>query len=93
MSSTSIKVSWNPIEDCSAINGDITGWKILYSSSGTTNKSVVTVSGSNHVSGVANLTSLLFFTEYRIEVAAVNSNNETGAYSTPVYGTTLNNGE
>ena len=82
VSSTSIKVSWSPIEDCSDINGDITGWKILFSA---TTQSVITIPGSNDVNGVVILTGLLFSTEYRIEVAAVNSNNETGVYSTPVF--------
>ena len=90
ISSTSIKVSWSPIEDCSDINGDITGWKIRYYCSITI---TITVSGSNDANGVVILTGLLFSTEYRIEVAAVNSNDETGVYSTLVFETTLNNGE
>ena len=90
-SSTSIKLSWSPIGDCSAINGDITGWKVQYLDPGSSSRFVM-VPGSNNVSGGVTLTGLLFSTEYWIQVAAANSNSQTGVYSHRIISTTFKNG-
>ena len=90
-SSTSIKLSWRPIGDCSAINGDITGWKVQYSGPGSSNRFVI-VAGSNRASGQVTLSGLLFSTEYWFQVAAVNSNSQTGVYSRRITTTTFGNG-
>ena len=90
LSSTSIKVLWSPIADCSAINGEITGWSVLYTS--TTSKSV-TVLGSNDANGEVILTGLIFNTKYKIQAAAVNNYGDVGVYSIPIFETTLKNGE
>ena len=90
-SSTSIMVSWDPIEDCSALNGEITAWTLFYSSLYTA-AITLTVPGSNDASGEVVLTGLIFSTEYHIQVAAVNSNGNVGTYSPGVTATTLENG-
>ena len=90
-SSTSIKLSWSPIGDCSAINGDITGWKVQYSGPGSSSR-VVMIAGSNRANGQVTLTGLLFSTEYWFQVAAVNSNSQTGVYSRRITTTTFGNG-
>ena len=84
-------VSWDPIEDCSALNGEITAWTLLYSSPYTAARTL-TVPGSNDASGEVVLTGLIFSTEYQIQVAAVNGNGNVGTYSPAVTATTLENG-
>ena len=90
-SSTSIMVSWDPIEDCSALNGEITAWTLFYSSPYTA-AITLTVPGSNDASGEVVLTGLIFSTEYQIQVAAVNGNGNVGTYSPAVTATTFENG-
>ena len=84
-------VSWDHIEDCSALNGEVTAWTLLYSSPYTA-AITLTVPGSNDASGEVVLTGLIFSTEYQIQVAAVNSNGNVGTYSPAVTATTFENG-
>ena len=87
-SSTSIYVSWNPITNCSDINGNITGWLVRYSDS---NNYTRLIPGSNQESGSATLVGLLFHTTYWIQVAAVNSDGHIGVFSVPIMATTMEN--
>lgn len=84
-------MSWSPIGDCSAINGEIIAWVVRYSSPYTASRSL-TVPGSNDASGEAVLTGLIFATEYEVQVAARNSNGD-GVYSQTVSVTTPENGK
>jgi len=86
--STSIFVSWNPITNCSDINGNITGWLVRYSDS---NNYTRLIPGSNQGSGNTTLVGLLFHTTYWIQVAAVNSDGHIGVFSEPIMATTMEN--
>ena len=86
--STAIFVSWNPITNCSDINGNITGWLVRYSDS---NNYTQLIPGSNQESGNTTLVGLLFHTTYWIQVAAVNSDGHIGVFSEPIMSTTMEN--
>ena len=86
--STSIFVFWNPITNCSDINGNVTGWLVRYSDS---NNYTRLIPGSNQESGNTTLVGLLFHTTYWIQVAAVNSDGHIGVFSEPIMATTMEN--
>ena len=75
--STKITIQWKELP-CSDRNGDITGYTVRYSISGSN------ITLRNYSDTAATLVDLIPFTNYSIEVAAVNDNG-TGPFSTPVY--------
>ena len=83
-SPTSILVQWNPIPYCPDINGNILGYSISYLAlpNGQVEKDLVP--GTWNVGGEVTLSGLTPFTEYAIQVAAVNNQSDVGVYSDPV---------
>ena len=78
MDSATILVQWDEVP-CLDQNSDITGYTVQYEFGGQSNS--VSITGTDWM---AFLTSLQPFTSYAIQVAAVNSNNDTGPLSTPI---------
>ena len=70
VTSSSITVKWGLV-DCIYRNGDITGYTVRYEAVGSGHTQMLSVSGG--LSDQATLEDLETFTNYSIEVAAVNS--------------------
>ena len=77
--STEITLQWREVP-CIDRNGDIVGYTVCYSISGSNNTILRSASDKLAVT----LVDLIPFANYSIEVAAVNVNG-TGPFSTPVY--------
>ena len=78
--SFSITVQWNaPSSPCSAMNGLITSYSIRY----TIQPNGIPQTPLQRDVLEITLTELTPFTEYSIEVAAVNENGDVGVYSEP----------
>ena len=82
-SSKSILVQWGPIEDCRDRNGNIVGYHVRYQASGGSVETEV-VSGVGSAGGQVLLEGLTPFTDYSIQVAAVNSQSDVGVFSAVV---------
>ena len=83
-SSTVITVKWNGLVPCMQVNGIIVKYRVEYTSesSGMTQSRVH--SGTwNIMDAETLLTGLLPFTNYSIQVAAVNEQGDVGLYSDP----------
>ena len=78
MDSATIFVQWDEVP-CLDQNSDIAGYTVQYEFGG--QSSSVSITGTDRM---ASLTSLQPFTDYSIQVSAVNSNNDTGPLSTPI---------
>ena len=79
INSTSILVQWGIINLCRATNGLITSYSIRY----TIQPNGVPQTTLQRDGLEITLTELTPFTEYSIEVAAVNENDDVGVYSEP----------
>ena len=79
-SSKSILVQWGPIEDCRDRNGNIIGYHVRYQASGGSVDTEV-VSGVGRAAGQVLLEGLTPFTDYSIQVAAVNNQSDVGVFS------------
>ena len=80
VNSTAITVQWNaPSSSCRAINGRITSYSIRYTIQPNGIPQTILQSDGLEIT----LTGLTPFTEYSIEVAAVNENGDVGVYSIP----------
>ena len=90
VNSSSIRVEWGPIQSCRDRNGNITNYNIKYQPVGGSSGSVKTevVSGVGSAGGQVLLDGLTLFTDYTIQVAAVNNQSTVGAFSTAVTGQT-----
>ena len=80
MTSSSITVQWGAV-DCIHHNGAITGYSVRYGVQGSGSTQTISVSGDSVTE--TTISGLMSFTNYSIEVAAVN-NVSTGKYSGPV---------
>ena len=89
-SSSSILVKWGPIQSCRDRNGNINNYNIKYQpvggSSGSGKNEIV--SGVGSAGGQVLLDRLTPFTNYSIQVAAVNNQSTVGTFSTAVTGQT-----
>ena len=83
-SSTSITVQWDRIARCRDINGLIVSYAVRYQSLPGGGEETAMVPGVWNMGGVATLTGLTPFTNYSIEVAAVNNQSDVGEFSEPV---------
>ena len=83
----SLSVVWSTV-NCSHQRGPITGYRLRYSNGMHT--SIVNITGEGSRQHV--LTGLTPFTNYSVQVAAVNDGG-TGPYSTPLTVETLQDGE
>ena len=84
MNSTTISVQWDEVP-CLQQNSDITGYIVRYEPVSGDQPSSELITGTDRM---ASLTDLLPFTNYSIEVAAVNSNDSMGLFSTTITGHT-----
>ena len=80
MTSSTITVQWEMVP-CIHQNGPITGYSVRYGVMGSGSSQTATVSGAS-VTEVT-LSRLLKYTNYSVQVAAVNT-ADTGAFSEPV---------
>ena len=80
MDSTTISVQWDEVP-CLQQNSIITGYTVRYEPASGGEPSNEPITGTDRMTS---LTDLLPFTDYSIEVAAVNSNNDMGPFSTAV---------
>ena len=83
-SPTSILVQWDPISRCQDINGNIIGYSISYLALPDGPTETELVPGTWNVGGQVTLSGLSPFTEYSIQIAAVNNQSEVGVYSDPI---------
>ena len=67
----------------------ITGYKVRYGPVGSSQRYINAVTGSASTGGMYTLTGLIPFINYSIEVAAVNTNGDTGPFSLPHFAETL----
>ena len=79
-----LSVTYSPPEERSR-NGDVTGYEIRYTIVDTGETQVMNVNGSDEDSQISEMQELVAFTNYSIEVAAVNVNG-TGPFSNAVTG-------
>ena len=79
INSTSILVQWGVVSPCRATNGLITSYSIRYTIQPNGIPQTTLQSDGLEIT----LTELTPFTEYSIEVAAVNENDDVGVYSEP----------
>ena len=79
INSTSILVQWGVVSLCRATNGLITSYSIRYTIQPNGIPQTTPQSDGLEIT----LTGLTPFTEYSIEVAAVNENGDVGVYSEP----------
>ena len=84
VTSSTITVQWGEVP-CIHQNGDITGYSVQYGVMGNGNTDIMTVDGASTTE--ATLSNLSVFTNYSIQVAAVNSAG-TGVLSDPVFQST-----
>ena len=77
INSTSIFVQWDIVSPCRATNGRITSYSIRYTIQPNGIPQTTLQSDGLEIT----LTELTPFTEYSIEVAAVNENDDVGVYS------------
>ena len=78
MNSATILVQWDEVP-CLDQNSDIAGYTVQYQFGGQSSSMSIT-----RTDRMASLTSLQPFTNYSIQVAAVNSNDDMGPLSTPI---------
>ena len=83
-SSTSITVKWNRIMPCRNNNGLIVRYDVRYQALPSGRVETAMVPGVWNEGGEATLTGLTPFTNYSIEVAAVNNQSDVGEFSEPV---------
>ena len=81
--SSSILIVWGPIEPCRDRSGNIVAYHVKYQASGGSVETEV-VSGVGSAGGQVLLEELPLFTNYSIQVAAVNSQSDVGVFSAVV---------
>ena len=86
--STTITIQWGAVP-CMDQNSEITGYKVRYGPVGSSQRATDAVSVSGSTGGMYTLTGLIPFTNYSTEVAAVNTNGDTGPFSLPHFAETL----
>ena len=92
VNSTVISVQWIGLDPCRHANGRIESYRVQYTASGVVNSE--NVPGEyNVMNAMTSLTGLTPFTNYSIEVAAVNMEGEVGVYSDPLVRRTLEDSE
>ena len=92
-SSIDILVQWDGLSPCNEVNGNITQYTVRYQELLNGRVESVQVPGVWSVGGEVTLSGLTPFTNYSIEVAAVNSQGDVGVFSEPVTGQTVEDSE
>ena len=85
MSSTVISVQWDGLSPCSQVNGLIVEYRVQYTAESSGVVQSIDQTGEWNVTGAeASLTGLTPYTNYSIQVAAVNEQGDVGLYSGPI---------
>ncbi len=66
---------------CIDRNSEITGYALRYGEASSDQREEAVITGSGDEGGVSTITGLTLYTEYAIEVAAVNSDSQTGPFA------------
>ena len=85
-SSTVISVQWDGLTPCRLVNGLIVKYRVQYTAQpdGMTQSIDQTAAGDYKTGAETSLSGLTPFTNYSIQVAAVNEDGDTGIYSHPI---------
>ena len=82
VSSTAISVQWDGLSPCSQVNGLIVEYRVQYTAESSGVVQSIDQTGEWNVTGAeASLTGLRPYTNYSIQVAAVNEQGDVGLYS------------
>ena len=85
VSSTVISVQWDGLSPCTQVNGLIVEYRVQYTAESSGVVQSVDQTGKWNVTGAeASLTGLTPYTNYSIQVAAVNEQGDMGRYSDPI---------
>ena len=85
MNSTVINVQWDGLDPCRHANGRIVLYRVQYTEVASGVVKSINVTGEWDVDkAVTSLTGLTPFTNYSIQIAAVNEEGEVGVYSDPL---------
>ena len=91
-SSTDISVQWDGLTPCSQVNGLIVEYRVQYTAESSGVVQSTDVAGEwNVMRAQTSLTGLTPYTNYSIQVAAVNEQGDVGLYSDPIIKQTLEN--
>ena len=89
-SSTVISVQWDGLMPCSQVNGRIVEYRVQYTAESSGVVQSIAVAGEwNVMRAQTSLTGLTPYTNYFIQVAAVNEQGDVGLYSDPIITSTL----
>ena len=85
VSSTVISVQWDGLTPCSQVNGLIVDYRVQYTAESSGVVQSIDVTGEwNVMKAQTSLTGLAPYTNYSIQVAAVNEQGDVGLYSDPI---------
>ena len=85
VSSTVISIQWDGLTLCSQVNGLIVQYRVQYTSESSGVVQRIDVAGEWNVTRAqTSLTGLTPYTNYSIQVAAVNVQGDVGLYSDPI---------
>ena len=85
VSSTVISVQWDGLSPCTQVNGLIVEYRVQYTAESSGVVQSVDQTGEWNVTGAeASLAGLTPYTNYSIQVAAVNEQGDMGQYSDPI---------
>ena len=94
VSSTVISVQWDGLSLCSQVNGLIVEYRVQYTAESSGVVQSIDQNGEWNVTGAeASLTGLTPYTNYSIQVAAVNEQGDMGRYSDPITVQTAEDGK
>ena len=94
VSSTVISVQWDGLTPCSQVNGLIVEYRVQYTAESSGVVQSIDVAGEwNVMEAQTSLTGLTPYTNYSIQVAAVNEQGDIGLYSDPIIIQTLEEGK
>ncbi len=79
VNSRNITVQWGAVV-CIDRNSEISGYVLRYGEASSDQREEAVIAGSGDEVGVSTITGLTPYTEYSIEVAAVNSDSQTGPF-------------
>ena len=83
VSSTEISVQWDGLDPCRHVNGRINMYRVQYKEVDSDVVQNRNVAGVWNMNAETSLTGLTPFTNYSIQVAAVNEEGDVGLYSDP----------
>ena len=85
VSSTVISVQWDGLTPCSQVNGLIVDYRVQYTAESSGVVQSIDVTGEwNVMKAQTSLTGLAPYTNYSIQVAAVNVQGDVGLFSDPI---------